>query len=204
MARPRRPEQLELRPKSWGGKRARAGRKPAPGARVRHRSRPPFARRSPVHVTLRMAPTVYGLRSRRSLRVVRAALLGGGHRFQVRVVQLSLQGNHVHLLVEAGDQVALSRAMKGLSIRLARGMNALMGRSGPVLDDRYHARLLRTPTEVRRVMHYIRYNHQHHGIGRAPVDEYSSDGLLRGVLPAATAWLLTDGWRRGRAGPLER
>jgi len=108
-----------------------------------------------------MAPHVYGLRSRRSLPVMQRALLGGGHRFEVRVVQASAQGNHVHLLVEAPDQLALGRAMKGLSVRLARGLNKMMGACGRVVGDRYHSRQLRSPTEVRTVMHYIRYNHVH-------------------------------------------
>jgi REP element-mobilizing transposase RayT len=59
------------------------------------------ARPMPVHVTLRMAPHVYNLRSRRSFRVVAVALRSGGDRFNVRVVHFSVQGNHIHLLVEA-------------------------------------------------------------------------------------------------------
>jgi len=127
-------------------------------------------------------------------------LLAGGHRFEVRVVQASVQGNHVHLLVEAPDQLSLGRAMKGLSVRLARGLNEMMGSNGRVVGDRYHARPLRSPTEVRSVMHYIRYNHQHHGLSHAVIDEYSSDGLLSRILPSATMWVLTVGWQRGRVG----
>jgi len=200
----RRPKQLSFddRPR-WGGKRRGAGRpRVAIRRQVAHRSRAPFERRSPLHVTLRMAPHVYALRSRRSLRVMQRALLGGGHRFDVRVVQTSVQGNHVHLLVEAPDQLALSRAMKGLAVRIARGLNQMMHMSGRVLGDRYHVRQLRSPSEVRSVMHYIRYNHQHHGLSSSVVDEYSSDGLLSGILPPATLWVLTVGWRRGRIGKL--
>ena len=189
----------------WGGKRRGAGRpRRALRRRVAHRSRDAFARRAPLHVTLRMAPHVYSLRSQRSLRVMQRALLGGGDRFEVRVVQASVQGNHVHLLVEAPDQMALGRAMKGLAVRIARGLNKLMDKQGRtsgdrrMFDDRYHTRRLRSPTEVRSVMHYIRYNHQHHGLSRAVVDAYSSDGLLSGLLPSATLWMLTVGWKRGR------
>jgi hypothetical protein len=32
----------------------------------------------------------------------------------------------------------------------------MMGREGRVFDDRYHARVLRTPTEVRHAIHYVR------------------------------------------------
>jgi putative transposase len=194
----RRPIQLKLPTRTWGGKRNDAGRP----ARVRrpmpHRSRPTFSKPRPLHVTLRIAEGVFGLRSRRSLRAVETALRGGADRFGCRVVQLSIQGNHVHMLVEASDHESLSRAMKGLAVRLARRMNAMMGRRGQVVGERYHARELLTPTEVRNAMHYIRYNHQHHGLSTAPLDEYSSDGLLAGVLPEAKLWLVTVGWQRGR------
>src|SRR5437867_2278926 len=104
----RTPRQLGLRFRTWGGKRAGAGRKPK-GSRpaVPHRSRPVFGRPLPVHVTMRMAPHVYNLRSRRSLGVIVRALLVAADRFGVRVVQFSVQGNHIHWLVEAADTTSL-------------------------------------------------------------------------------------------------
>jgi REP element-mobilizing transposase RayT len=105
--------------RTWGGKRDGAGRKPRipgkPG--VPHRSRPAMRRRMPLHVTMRVAPHVYNLRSQRSLKVIRGSLREGADRFDVGVVQISVQGNHLHMLVEADNQVALGRAMKGLAIR---------------------------------------------------------------------------------------
>ena len=200
--------QLGLELRTWGGKRKGAGRKPSgPRAGVSHRVRPALRRRLPVHVTLRMAEHVWNLRSRRSFRVIRAALETGADRFGVRVVQLSVQGNHLHLLVEAADRAALGRAMKGLSVRLAKGLNHMMGTKGRVLADRYHAHVLATPTEVRRAMRYIRDNARQHAAARgehyAPgyVDPYSSDAPAAGLmLPAPTTWLVREGWRRG-AGP---
>jgi len=159
----------------------------------------------PLHVTLRMAPHVYNLRSRRSFRVIEAALRIGGDRFNVRVVRFSVQGNHIHLLVEAPTRRALARAIQGLSIRVAKGLNRMMGRSGRVLDDRYHARVLRTPTEVRHAIHYVRDNARKHAAQRgetyAPgyVDPYSSAGAPDLALPPAQTWLLREGWMR--AGP---
>jgi REP element-mobilizing transposase RayT len=80
---------------------------------VPHRARPRFERRTPVHVTLRMAKHVWSLRSRRSLRALDGALRYGSERFGSRIVQFSLQGNQVHLLVEADNTASLVRAMKG-------------------------------------------------------------------------------------------
>ena len=158
----------------------------------------------PLHVTLRVAEHVWNLRSRRSFRVIEAALRTGADRFGVRAVQFSVQGNHIHLLVEAPDRVALAKAMKGLSVRLAKGLNRLMGRAGRVFADRFHSHLLATPSEVRRAMDYIRNNARKHAAewgDRYPttyVDPYSSDALDI-ALPAATTWLVRDGWRRAAA-----
>ena len=156
----------------------------------------------PLHVTLRMAPHVYNLRSRRSFRVIAAALRIAGDRFEVRVTQFSVQGNHIHLLVEAPDRRALARAIQGLSIRIAKGLNRMMGRSGRVLDDRYHARVLRTPTEVRHAIHYVVSNARKHAAQRGEtyspdyVDPYSSAGAPDLALPPAQTWLLRAGWKR--------
>jgi REP element-mobilizing transposase RayT len=202
----RRSKQIGFSFRTWGGKRRGAGRKPAgPRAGVAHRPRPAISRRMPLHVTLRMAPHVYKLRSRRSFQVIAGALRKGGDRFEVGVVQFSVQGNHIHLLVEAASRDSLARAFKGLGVRLARGLNRMMGKKGRVLDDRYHAHLLRTPTEVRHAMTYIRDNARKHAAERGErysggyVDPYSSAAAHDLVLPVARTWLLREGWRRGAA-----
>ena len=192
----RRTRQLELRFHRRGGKRDGAGRKPnGATAGVSHLRRPRFARTLPVHVTLCMARHVYNLRSRRSFSVIGRALARAADRFGVRVVRFSVQGNHVHLVLEAAATEALSRAMQGFSIRVAKGLNRMMHRQGRVLADRYHARVLRSPTEVRRAVAYVRNNHQKHmaEIGRplSPgfVDPYASEGASL-ALPAPRTWLL--------------
>jgi putative transposase len=189
--------QTEMRFRTWGGARERAGRKPR-GARagVSHLARARFARTTPVHVTVRMAPHVYNLRSRRCFSAIGRALGAAAERFGVSIVQFSVQGNHVHLVVEASSGDALSRAMQGLSIRVAKGLNRVMRRRGRVLGDRYHARLLRTPTEVRRALAYVRDNARKHGAaqGGAP-DAYASAGGEID-LPAPRTWLVRAGWRR--------
>jgi hypothetical protein len=43
-----------------------------------------------------------------------------------------------------GRQITLRR----LEIRMAKRLNKVMGRSGQVFPDRYHAHILKTPTEV--------------------------------------------------------
>jgi REP element-mobilizing transposase RayT len=97
------------------------------------------------------------------------AFWGGANRFG-KLVHYSVQGNHVHLLVKARDEKSLSRAMNGLGVRVAKGLNRVMRRHGKVLDDRYHGHILRTPTEVRRARAYLLQNaRKHYGVvGRDP------------------------------------
>ena len=158
----------------------------------------------PLHVTLRVAEHVWNLRSRRSFRVIAAALRVGADRFGVQVVQFSVQGNHIHLLVEAPDRDALAKAMKGLSVRFAKGLNRMMGRSGRVIADRFHSHVLATPSEVRRAMGYVRHNARKHAAqwgdqyAASYVDPFSSDGPDI-TLPTATTWLVREGWRRAPA-----
>jgi putative transposase len=189
--------QLGFEYRTWGGRRKGAGRKPK-GARagVAHRKRPRFETRMPLHITLRVADHVWNLRSRRSLGVVQRALFAGGDRFGARVVNMAVQGNHVPLILEADNTAALVRSMKGLTIRIARGLNGLMGRSGRVFADRYHTHLLRTPTEVRRAVHYLKDNHRRHVEAHEDfpaewVDPYSSASPAFGLtLPRPRTWLM--------------
>jgi hypothetical protein len=62
------------------------------------------------------------------------------------------------MIVEAHGKEALASGMKSIAARLARAVNRACGRSGPVLDGRYHSRLLRTPREVRRALAYVLLN----------------------------------------------
>ena len=188
--------QLELRFASRGGRRPGAGRKPnGERAGVSHLKRPQFARPLPAHVTMRMARHVYNLRRRRAFSVVGRAITKAADRFGMRIVRFSVQGNHIHLVVEAAETDALSRAMQGFSIRVAKGLNAIMKKQGRVLADRYHARVLRTPTEVRRAVVYVRDDARKHfaelgrPLPRGYADEYASEGA--GIeLPRARTWLL--------------
>ncbi len=68
-----------------------------------------------------------------------------------RIVEFSIQNDHVHLIVEADDEDALSRGIKSFAVRAIRRVNEkLRRRRGRVWGDRYHRRDLKSPLEVRR------------------------------------------------------
>jgi REP element-mobilizing transposase RayT len=162
---------------------------------VSHLERERFTRTFPVHVTLRMAKHVYNLRSRRAFSVIARAMSASAERFGMRIVRFSVQGNHVHLIVEATTTDALSRGMQGFTIRVAKGLNKMMRKRGRIVADRYHAHVLRTPSETARAVRYVRANRiKHARPTRGPLpldffDRYASEGA-RVALATPHSWLL--------------
>ncbi len=220
MSKRTRHEQLRLDRRLWGGFRPGAGR-PANGrSRVPHRPRAEFRQRFPLHVTLRVRGGLPNLRRPAPYRVLFGALASGCEKPGFRVVEYSVQSNHVHLIVEGSDRVRIARGMQGLCVRMARRLNRLWRRRGSVFADRYHDVVLRTPRHVRHALVYVLQNARKHGIRYAGADSRSSapwfDGWARRLsrragLPArpptasARTWLLTRGWlRHGRLAWNER
>jgi REP element-mobilizing transposase RayT len=164
-----------------------------------------------VHVTLRCVDGVSGLRECPADPMIEDALRAAS-RGDFRLVHFSVQDNHLHLIVEAADREALSRGMQGLAIRCARAINRALGRRGRVWGERYHARPLRSPGEVRRGLVYVLQNWHKAVTGADWLDPQSSarrfdgwrgprpvwsvppPGTVRVVRPART-WLMTTGWK---------
>jgi hypothetical protein len=130
-----------------------------------------------------------------------------------RIVHFSVQADQVHLLVEASDKIALSRGLMGVTIRLARAVNRSLRRSGRVFGDRYHARALRTPREVRHGLVYVIMNWKKHVDRARDFDPCSSAWSFAGwktppsagppeevpvgpVTERPSTWLLRTGWKR--------
>jgi putative transposase len=181
---------------SWGGKREGAGR-PRRAARpnVPHRARQVFGHRRAAHVTLRFAKHVADLRTHFTHKLLKIIIQRANGRFDTQIVQLSVLDGHIHMLVEARSSRALASAMKGLSVRLGIHLNRLMMKSGRrVMGDRYHVRLLKTPTEVRHASHYIRNNFRKHEAQRGRVfggvDFYSSWGDFADVVAPVDLYLI--------------
>jgi REP element-mobilizing transposase RayT len=147
---------------------------------VSRKRRPDFPKRYPLHITLRVRRDVGTLRTDECFAEIQHAFLMGHNRFGMRMVEFSVQPDHIHLVVEADGKKSLTRGIQGLAIRLARAINRALGRRGKVFADRYHGHILKTPTEVRNAVVYVRQNHAKHlrKRGKMPhpwdIDGYSS------------------------------
>jgi REP-associated tyrosine transposase len=185
---------FDLRPpRRWGGQREGSGRKPGPRPRDPHRRRAALAARFPCNVTLRVRRGLPSLRSRPFVRELRYRLRGACERTRFRLVHYSIQADHLHLIVEASSSQDLARGMKSIGARVARAVNRVFARRGPVLADRYHRRVLRTPREVRNALAYVLLNVRKHfrqRWGYAPAAR----------LDAASSGRWFEGWRREPAG----
>jgi putative transposase len=219
MAKPRKRHiQTELVFKKWGGSR-RAGRpRRGPRRSVPHLRREDFSARHPLHVTLRVLDDVGRLRRRDAFHAVRKAMLAVASREDFRIVHLSIQGNHLHVVCEAASREALTSGMTAFKTSAARRINTAFGRCGQVFSDRYHVEVLKTPRQVRNALAYVMNNWRKHGEDRGAcyrVDPYSTGVHFRGwketdipkvlVIPPGVellpyreplSWLLAEGWRR--------
>ena len=113
------------------------------------------------------------------------------------VVHFSVQGNHLHLIVEAEGKEALSKSMKGLAVRIAVGLNQLIGRRGTVFADRYHAHVMESPREVANTVRYVLQNYRKHAPERLPArwqDPFATS--VAAPLHEPKVWLLRIGWTR--------
>ena len=180
---------------------------------MRHRSRPSISRHVAAHVTLKAREGLRSLRDVRIVRALEATFRRAAERGDFRLLHYSIQGDHLHMIVEADDKAALGRGMMSIASRVARAVNRVLGRTGRVLRDRYHLRVLRTPLEVRRALAYVLLNARKHlgllasRVGR--VDPASSGAWFDGwgssleaaatgppPVAAARSWLVLFGWRR--------
>jgi len=161
-------------------KAARRGPKPGPRGLVRHRAREASSPLHPLHVVMRSK--FRSLRSQFVFPTLRKALADATRaRADFRITQFSVQGDHVHLLVEADSKQALSRGMQGLAIRIARQVNRLVSRSGKLWADRFFSRALSSPRSVRNALAYVLNNFKkHRAAGAAQIDPYSSAPYFAG------------------------
>jgi REP element-mobilizing transposase RayT len=177
--------------KKHGGKRRGAGRPPK-GKRAGspHKERPFLHERYPVHVVLRVVGAVGNLRRRRIYQAIREATLTTARREDFWIVHVSIQRNHVHLLVEAKDKSALASGMQGFQISAAKHLNAAISknrpgprRRGTVFPDRYHAEIITSPRQARHALSYVMNNWRKHQEDRvAPMSGWTIDWFSSAVM----------------------
>jgi REP element-mobilizing transposase RayT len=211
-------KQLELVLKK---KRKRGAGRPKNGFRAseRHEVRARVKPNEAVHVVCRVERDVRSLRTRHLYQAVRKAMLTVLARDTFRVVHVSIQNSHIHLLVEAQDRMALARGMQGFQIAAAKYINASISkrhvaRKGRVFADRYHPEIIKSRRQARHALAYVLNNWRKHRENEFEpnweIDPFSSASSFDGwrepldpwpetyePLPVwkPKVWLLTEGWK---------
>ena len=145
-----------------GKARKKPGRKPALRPAMPHVARPVHRKWNPLHITLR---AIAGLPSFRQQLLYAAfeRAVRDTRRGDFRIVEHSVQPDHVHLVVEADSKEAIASGMKSFSVRANRLFNVATGRGrGRVWRDRYHRRDLTSPKQVRNALVYVLNNARKH------------------------------------------
>jgi putative transposase len=217
---------LFIKPKRKAAKGKRLGRPPKNGrAGSPHKKRPTLDARNPLHIVLRAIALVGSLRRRDIYKAVRWATIIAAKHEGFRIVHLSLQRTHVHLLVEADNKQALAKGMQAFQISAAKLINAAISkkketrRRGSVFPDRYHQEIIRTPKQARHALAYVLNNWRKHREDQGEtwlVDPFSTGVLFNGwkeleghdvmwkwrdtydpmIVWLPRTWLLSEGWRR--------
>ncbi len=112
-----------------------------------------------------------------------------------RIVHISIQRDHVHLLVEADHERALSNGMQRFQISAAKHMNAAISvrrterRRGSVFPDRFHQEIIETPRQARHALSYVLNNwRKHREDGAAVARAWNVDPFSTGIS--------FDGWKQ--------
>jgi REP element-mobilizing transposase RayT len=179
-------------------KDGKLARKPGPKPKARagapHTKRPELKSRHPVHVALRVVDAIGSLRKRHMYKALREATIAiarrelhDDERNAFRIVHISIQRNHVHLIVEAQHKMALSRGMQAFQISAAKHLNRAVSlksiraafgakwrsdaryraamrdrRRGTVFPDRFHQEIITSPKQARHALAYVLNNWRKH------------------------------------------
>jgi REP element-mobilizing transposase RayT len=181
-----------------GGPRKGAGRKRSRERQhdPQHDTRPSLQSKHPLHVILRTVDGVPRLRQRKIYKAIRNVLLHYVEHSMFRIVHISIQHNHLHLIVEAANKRSLTRGMQSFAIRTARAINKALGRKGKVFRFRYNAKQIQTREYARNVLAYVLNNWRRHNedvrsaaARNATLDPYSS-------AISFTGWIGNPQWQK--------
>ena len=196
-------EKRDKRGGKSGGYRKGAGRKrihhtlPEGKRYEPHLKRAEVNKRHPQHVNLTVVGDITWLRTRDLYAAVRAAIgVTHGSRDNFRIVHHSVQGSHIHLIVEADHKKALAKGMQSFEISLGKRINAVFTRrrgkkrSGQVFADRYHVTSITSVRGTRHALSYVLNNWRHHQRSAR-----GTDGLYEGRLDPFSSAIWFEGWK---------
>lgn len=90
------------------------------------------------------------------------------------MIHYSLEFDHVHLLIEAENNLILGKGMQAFGVTMAKAINIIRKLSGSVYKHRYHFRQILSCRQLKNVMMYIFRNGLKHGSAKSLVNSWNS------------------------------
>lgn len=151
----------------------RAGRPAIHDKGIRHISRPKVFRPTPLHLTIKVRSNKADIQNKIILKslhraIIRARLKG------LKIIHYSLEYNHVHLLVEAKNNLVLHKGMQAFGITFSKAINKFKKVKGAVYKHRYHFRQISGHRDLKNVLNYIFHNGVKHRSTNKLVSFYNS------------------------------
>ncbi len=214
----RAPKQFKFNFKTHGGNRKGAGRKKCLKNELPHTMRPRVDAKTPCHSTVKLRPERPGLRTTKFCKSLLAAIRRA-KRYGLFVQHFAIERNHLHLIVEAESNAALTKGMASLLASITWALRKIFRFYGALFVSRYHISKITTPTEMRNTLKYVLFNHEKHVRQPRFADVFSTifvfdriDELasvrsiapppwlseLRESVASARSWLQAVGWRRAK------
>lgn len=150
-----------------------AGRPAIHDRGVRHIARDKVTRNTSLHLTIKIERVKAGLKNKDVVKQLHESIKKA-RKMGLRVIHYTLEFDHLHLLVETDNNDQLSKGMQSFGISFSKGINKIKQEAGKVYKTRYHFRKLKTPKEIKNVIHYILGNSIKHSKKGSILSPYNS------------------------------
>lgn len=148
-----------------------------------HKQRPFLHARYPIHITLQIIHTVDNLHQHYIYQTIRETTLTTTQHEDFRIVQLSIQQTHIHLLIKTNNKHTLTKKIQDFQISTTKHLNATISKNKPsprrkniMFRDHYHAEIITSPRQTRQALSYVANNWRKHQKDlRAPMSDWTID-----------------------------
>ncbi len=140
---------------------------------IRHTKRPYIKKPASLHLTVKVKKNKADIKNKSVLKILKRAILNA-RKQGLKVIHYSLEYDHIHLLIEADNNLVLGKGMQSFGVTIAKAINRLKKIKGGVYLHRYHLRIITGPKQLKNVMNYIFTNGIKHGSAKSIVNPYNS------------------------------
>lgn len=150
-----------------------AGRPKIHDAGIRHTKRPILTKPASLHLTVKIKKNKADIKNKSVLIILKRAIINA-RKQGLRIIHYTLEFDHVHLLIEADNNLVLGKGMKAFGVTFSKAINRMRKLKGEVYKHRYHFRRLSSSRELKNVLNYIFNNGLKHGSSKHIINPYNS------------------------------